>query len=184
MMFEERYLSGKCLIAMPDMQDENFAGTVIYLCSHSQSGAMGFVINQKIQDFSFADLAARLPVRSCNINLYRGGPLEKVRGFVLHSTDYIKGDTVVIDNEMAVSSSLDILNDIACGSGPQDNLIALGYASWQPGQLEQEIVNNCWMVANPGRELIFRTKDEEKWQKAMDELGIDLIHLSPRSGRA
>ena len=102
----------------------------------------------------------------------------------MHTTDYIKPDTLVINQQMAVSSSIDILNDIAFGTGPAENLIALGYASWRPQQLEQEIINNCWLVAESTPELVFKTKDEEKWQKAIDSLGIDLNNLSISSGRA
>ena len=137
------YLTGKCLVSMPNMDDERFAGTLIYICSHSKEGAMGFVVNKKIKEFSFADLANQLPINTIHpiepIDLHQGGPLEKVRGFVLHSTDYIKPDTVVIDDKIAVSSSIDIITDIAFGTGPKENLIALGYASWAPNQLEQEI---------------------------------------------
>ena len=138
-MQKNKFLTGKCLIAMPNMQDERFANTLIYICSHNENGAMGFVVNKKIKEFSFADLANQLPISNINplvpIDLHQGGPLEKVRGFVLHSTDYIKEDTIVIDEQIAVSSSLDILTDIAFGVGPKDNLIALGYASWAPNQL-------------------------------------------------
>jgi len=187
-MQKNNFLTGKCLVAMPNMQDERFANTLIYICSHSENGAMGFVVNKKIKEFSFTDLANQLPIANISpvvaIDLYQGGPLEKVRGFVLHSTDYIKEDTIVIDEKIAVSSSIDILTDIAFGVGPKDNLIALGYASWAPNQLEQEIINNSWVVANPTPELVFHTKDEEKWNKALDELGIDITRLSMISGRA
>lgn len=181
-------LVGKCLIAMPCIQDERFADTVIYICSHTKEGAMGFVVNKKIKEFSFADLATQLPITNIKpvlpIDLHQGGPLEKVRGFVLHSTDYIKEDTVVIDEKIAISSSIDVITDIAFGVGPKDNLIALGYASWAPNQLEQEIVNNSWLVMSPTPELVFRTKDEDKWKKAMEDLGIDLTRLSTACGRA
>ena len=182
------YLTGKCLVSMPNMDDERFAGTLIYICSHSKEGAMGFVVNKKIKEFSFADLANQLPINTIHpiepIDLHQGGPLEKVRGFVLHSTDYIKPDTVVIDDKIAVSSSIDIITDIAFGTGPKESLIALGYASWAPQQLENEIVNNSWLVANPTPELVFRTKDEEKWQKAIESLGIDLTRLIAKAGHA
>ena len=122
-MQKNNFLVGKCLIAMPNMHDERFANTLIYICSHSENGAMGFVVNKKIKEFSFADLANQLPIANINpivpIDLHQGGPLEKVRGFVLHSTDYIKEDTIVIDEQIAVSSSVDILTDIAFGIGPK-----------------------------------------------------------------
>ncbi len=184
----ETYLTGKCLVAMPDMKDERFENSLIFICSHNENGAMGFVVNKVLQEFSFADLAGQLPIKTVrpidSIELHQGGPLEKVRGFVLHSTEYVKDDTIVVNDNIAISSSLDVITDIAFGLGPKENLIALGYASWAPNQLEQEIVNNTWLVVNPTPELVFRTKDEEKWQKAIASLGFDVTHLSRTMGRA
>lgn len=182
------YLTGKCLISTPCMEDERFSQSLIYICSHNKEGAMGFVINKKIKEFSFSDLASQLPVHIAKpvmaIDLHQGGPLEKVRGFVLHSTDYIKNDTIKIDNTIAISSSMDIITDIAYGNGPLHNLIALGYASWAPQQLEQEIIDNDWLVVDSSPELVFQTNDEDKWQKALDKSGIDLNRLCSRTGRA
>ena len=187
-MQENGYLTGKCLVATPSLQDEKFANSVIYICSHTESGAMGLVLNKKIKDFSFADLAQQLPIGNVNpsltIELYQGGPLDKVRGFVLHTTDYIKEDTVLINDEIAVSSSIDIITDIAFGIGPKDSLIALGYASWAPKQLEHEIMSNSWMVVQPTTDLVFHTNDAEKWQKAVDSLGVDVLRLSRICGNA
>lgn len=184
----ENYLTGKCLVSMPNMKDERFERALVYIVSHTKDGAMGFVVNKKIKEFSFADLASQLPITLSQplvpMDLHQGGPLDKVRGFVLHSTDYKKGDTIVIDDQIAISSSLDVLTDIAFGLGPQDNLIALGYASWAPKQLEEEIKNNSWIVAPATPELVFRTKDEEKWQKAFEAVGIDICRLSDCAGRA
>lgn len=185
---DDGYLVGKCLISVPGMADDRFANTLVYICAHSAQGAMGFVINKKIKEFSFTDLAVQLPITHFenlqSIDLHQGGPLEKVRGFVLHSTDYIKEDTLVIDEHVAISSSIDILTDIAAGIGPKENLIALGYASWAPQQLEEEILHNFWMITGSSPELVFRTKDEEKWEKALEELGVDINRLSAISGHA
>lgn len=182
------FLTGKCLVAMPNMTDENFAKTLIYICSHSKDGAMGFILNKKIKEFSFADLATQLPINPIQpiapLDLHQGGPLEKIRGFVLHTTDYIKNDTLIIDENIAISSSIDILTDIAFGIGPKDNLIALGYSSWKAEQLESEIKNNNWLIIPPNTELVFRTKDEDKWEKALDEIGIDINRLSYTLGHA
>ena len=100
------------------------------------------------------------------------------------TSEYVKDDTVLVNDNIAISSSLDVITDIAFGLGPKENLIALGYASWAPNQLEQEIINNNWLVVNPTPELVFRTKDEEKWKKAIDSLGFDVMHLSRTMGRA
>lgn len=172
---------------MPSLDDERFSHSLVYICSHTKDGAMGFVVNKKIKEFSFADLANQLPISTIKpiapIELHQGGPLEKVRGFVIHSTDYIKEDTIIINNHIAVSSSIDIISDIAFGIGPKENLIALGYTSWGPQQLEQEIINNSWLVTDPDCELVFRTKDEDKWQKAIESLGIDITRLYNPSSR-
>lgn len=184
----ENYLTGKCLISMPNMDDERFERSLIYICSHSKDGAMGFVVNKKIKEFSFSDLANQMPISTLKpitpIDLHQGGPLDKVRGFVLHSTDYLKGDSLVVDDNFAVSSSIDILSDIAFGSGPRDNLIALGYASWEPEQLEKEIISNHWLVAPSSLDLVFHTKDEEKWQKAIESIGIEVSRFCQTYGRA
>lgn len=182
------FLTGKCLVAMPNILDERFSQSLIYICSHNQEGAMGFIVNKKIKEFSFTDLATQLPITPLQpiapIDLHHGGPLEKIRGFVLHTTDYIKNDTLVINDQIALSSSIDIITDIAFGIGPKDNLIALGYSSWSAKQLENEIKNNNWLVITPNTELVFRTKDEDKWQKAIDEIGIDINRLSYTTGHA
>ena len=168
---QTNYLKGKCLVAAPSLDDERFEHAVVYLCAHSAQGAMGFVINHKITEFSFLDLAMQLPIRfDMSIPppaLYQGGPVDKVRGFVLHTTDYLLGDCVVTGGGVAVSSSVDILSDIAKGDGPRESIIAMGYANWAPGQLEKEIITNDWLVTSASEELVFKTKDEEKWQKAL-----------------
>lgn len=170
------------------MDDERFQNTVIYLCAHSQEGAMGFVINRQITDFSFMDLAMQLPIhfgeQVPHIALYHGGPVDKVRGFVLHSTDYLRGEYIETGGGIAVSASIDILSDIARGCGPFESMIALGYASWEPKQLEKELVANDWLVVPASKELIFQTKDEDKWRKALEILNIDPVCLSRFSGRA
>ncbi len=181
-------LTGKCLVSSPFLDDEHFMQSVIYICSHTKDGAMGFVINKKLREYSFADLASQLPINNIGIapeiDLHQGGPLEKIRGFVIHSTDYVKPDTIVIDGRIAISSSIDIITDIAFGIGPRDNIIALGYSSWNAKQLEQEILNNNWIISEPKPELVFRTKDEDKWAVALNQAGIDINRLSTFSGRA
>ena len=127
------YLVGKCLVSSPLIEGEPFARSVVYICSHTKDGAMGFIVNKKIKEFSFADLAMQLPIDFSKpispIDLYQGGPLDKVRGFVLHSTDYQREDSLELGGGIAISSSIDILTDIAFGKGPKENLIALGYAN-------------------------------------------------------
>ncbi len=186
--FNNKFLTGKCLIATPQMEDERFENTLVYICSHGKDGAMGFIVNRKLKDFSFSDLAVKLPITP-NVNLdsmflYQGGPIDKIRGFVLHSSEYLKPGTLKIDNEIAVSSSLDVLTDIAYGVGPKNNLIALGYSGWEPSQLEQEIKHNHWFITDASQDLLFNTPDELKWEKALDETGIDFSRYINITGYA
>lgn len=185
---DHTYLTGKFLVSMPNVNDDCFAHSVVYLCSHGKDGAMGFIINKKLKDFSFTDLAVQLPVHNFEnleaMHLYQGGPVERVRGFVLHSSEYDKPGTFKIDSNISVSSSLDVLTDIAYGTGPQNNLIALGYSAWSPMQLEKELINNQWLIIPSSNEILFSTPDEQKWEKAMDESGIDLNRMVTLTGHA
>lgn len=170
---------GKLLIATSALDDDEiFSHSVVYICSHTNRGAMGLIINKPLERFTFSDLTLQLPLQRYEklneVSLYTGGPLERVRGMVLHSTDYMKDGTVEIANGIAVSSTNEIIADIAFDKGPNDKLVALGYSFWQPKQLETEIYNNDWLVIDADKELLFRTKDNEKWQRAMDESGIRL----------
>lgn len=182
-------LTGKFLIAMPVLDsDDIFTRSVVYICSHTNRGAMGLIINKPLEKYSFSDLTLQLPLKSYerlnNVNLYTGGPLERVRGMVLHSTDYIKDGTIEIANGIAVSSTNEIIADIALDRGPDDKLVALGYSFWDPNQLEAEVYNNDWLVIDSDKELLFRTKDAEKWQRAMDESGIRIDSFVNNTARA
>lgn len=176
--FIDKYsLVGKFLIAMPMLdEDDIFSRSVVYICSHTNRGAMGLIINKPLEKYTFSDLSLQLPLKSYEklneVNLYTGGPVEKIRGMVLHSNDYIKDGTIEIANGIAVSSTNEIIADIAFDKGPDDKLVALGYSFWQPQQLENEILNNDWLVIDSDKELLFHTKDAEKWQRALDETGI------------
>ena len=185
---DKDYLVGKCLIAMPSLDDTLFSHSVVYVCSHDEGGAMGFIVNKQIKEFYFADLMDQLnmPYASCSdsIVLHRGGPLEQVRGFVLHSRDYDCSGTLPINSDFAISSSIEVLHDVAFGAGPIYNLIALGYSSWMSNQLENEIINNDWLVTEASVDLLFKTPDSDKWQKAIDELGFDINNISFKMGRA
>ncbi len=188
--FDSKYaLTGKLLVAMPTLNESDcFSHSVVYVCSHGKSGAMGIIVNKQMDKFSFSDLTFQLPIKDYealnSVKLYTGGPLEQIRGMVLHSTDYIKDGTIVVGNGIAVSSSTEIISDIAFGQGPEDKLVALGYSFWHPRQLEAEIYENDWMVIDADKELMFKTKDEEKWQKALDETGIRLDRFIGITGRS
>ena len=188
--FEEKNaLTGKLLIATPLLNgDDFFDHAVVYICSHGRNGAMGIVINKRLEQYTFSDLTMQLPLENYNrlneIRLYAGGPLEQVRGMVLHSTDYIKDGTVVISNGIAISSTNEIIADIAFNHGPEDKLVALGYSFWQPQQLETEIFRNDWLIVDADKQLLFNTEDAYKWQQAVQKSGIALDRFVGVTGYA
>ncbi|HIJ42997.1 MAG: YqgE/AlgH family protein [Rhodospirillales bacterium] len=185
---DESYLSGQLLVAMPGLQDPRFAKTVIYLCAHNADGAMGLVVNREIDAISFPDLLEQLDIEPSGdvepIRVHFGGPVESGRGFVLHSPDYVQDTTMVVDGEVALTATIDILKAIAGGSGPRRRLLALGYAGWGPGQLDTEIKANGWLHVAADADLVFGADLEGKWQRAMGKLGIDPRMLSDEAGHA
>ncbi|WP_020591028.1 YqgE/AlgH family protein [Kiloniella laminariae] len=182
------YLTGKLLVSMPQMSDPRFAKSVIYLCAHNEDGAMGLVINQLIKSFSFVDLLQQLEIPETEtagqIRVHFGGPVECSRGFVLHSSEYQQDGTMNVANSVAMTATVDILNDIANNAGPQSSLLALGYAGWGPGQLDDELQNNGWLVVDPDEDILFGENLMEKWEKAMSKLGVDPGLLSGEAGHA
>ena len=190
------YLDGQMLIAMPTMRDERFARSVIYVCAHSSEGAMGIVVNQQAANINFSDLLVQLdvivaddliqlPQRAGLVKVLKGGPVETGRGFVLHSSDFfIENSTLPIDDGICLTATLDILKAIARGKGPESAVLALGYAGWGAGQLENEIQENGWLHCSADQELIFGADIEGKYGKALRKIGIDPGMLSSESGHA
>jgi putative transcriptional regulator len=182
------YLTGQVLIAMPSMGDPRFEKSVIFLCAHTSEGAMGIVVNSPLASPSFADLLKQLkvdpvpPARS--IKLCRGGPVENARGFVLHTTDWTGDGSLRVDESLALTASLDILKAIATGGGPQQGLLALGYAGWGPGQLDHEIQQNAWLSAPADLDLLFDGGHDTKWRRALAKLKVDPLLLSDVAGHA
>jgi putative transcriptional regulator len=193
---EEGYLDGQLLIAMPSMGDPRFSRSVIYVCAHSSEGAMGIVINQRAPNISFAELLEQLKIVPSEerislpsalnaMDVHLGGPVETGRGFVLHSADYFKAEsTLPINDSVCLTATVDILRDIAKGSGPNKALLALGYAGWAPGQLEDEIQSNGWLNCPADPELVFDPAVDRKYNRALDSLGVDPSHLVSDSGHA
>lgn len=186
---DKSYLAGQLLVAMPGMMDPRFAKTVIYMCAHNADGAMGLVVNKLIESLSFPDLLAQLGIESVGIGdqikIHFGGPVESSRGFVLHSPDYRRDATLVVDEQVALTATVDILKAIAIGSGPRRSLLALGYAGWGPGQLDDEIKANGWLHVAADNDLVFGGGNvEDKWDQAMAKLGIDPRMLSDSAGHA
>jgi len=190
------YLDGQMLVAMPSMGDDRFARAVIYVCAHSSEGAMGIIVNQPAPHISFPDLLVQLevipaadliqlPSSAGDVKVLKGGPVDTRRGFVLHSADFfIENSTLPIDEGICLTATLDILKAIARGEGPASAILALGYAGWAPGQLEQEINQNGWLHCTADSELIFGQDTDGKYAKAMKKIGIDLGMLSSEAGHA
>jgi putative transcriptional regulator len=189
------YLDGQMLIAMPSMGDERFSRSVIYVCAHSTEGAMGIVVNQPAANISFPDLLVQLDVipaadhiqlpSGAGVAVLKGGPVDTQRGFVLHSSDfYIENSTLPIDDGICLTATLDILKAIARGTGPRNAILALGYAGWAPGQLENEIQHNGWLHCSADPELIFGPDTGGKYTLALKKIGIDLGMLSSEAGHA
>ena len=190
------YLDGQMLIAMPAMSDERFARSVIYVCAHSTEGAMGIVVNQPAANIKFPDLLVQLevipavdrielPTGTEAVKVLKGGPVETGRGFVLHSADFfIENSTLPIDEGICLTATVDILKAMAHGNGPHNAILALGYAGWAPGQLEQEIQENGWLHCAADPELIFGSDTEAKYGKALRKIGVDPGMLSSEAGHA
>ena len=185
---EDIYLPGQLLIAMPSMTDPRFEKTVIYMCAHNSDGAMGLVINRAIDSLTFPELLEQLEIDSGSggdqIRVLFGGPVEQARGFVLHSSDYLQDASLVVDDNVVLTATIDILRAIADGTGPNNCLLALGYAGWGAGQLDSEIKSNGWLSVDADEDLVFGCDLDEKWERAMTKIGIDPRMLSDSAGHA
>ena len=182
------YLEGQLLVAMPTMSDKRFARSVIYLCAHSDDGAMGLVVNKLLESLSFSELLKQLNIEADSVDqrirVHFGGPVEAARGFVLHSTDYTHEATMQVDQGFALTATIDVLKAMAEGRGPRRSMLALGYAGWAEGQLDREIQENGWLTVPADEELVFDTAQDGKWERAVGRLGIDPGKLSGIAGRA
>ena len=190
------YLDGRLLIAMPVMGDPRFERSVIYLCAHSSEGAMGIIVNRPAGSIDFPGLLVqldiikkvdeiKLPENAESMKVLRGGPVETGRGFVLHSSDfYIEKATLRIDDGICLTATVDILKAIASGAGPRHALLALGYAGWGAGQLENEIQHNGWLHCDADPDLVFGDDVDEKYLRALRKIGIDPGMLSADAGHA
>jgi putative transcriptional regulator len=189
------FLDGQLLVAMPGMTDQRFARSVVYLCAHSQDGAMGLVVNQRARKIKFPELlvqldvideeqAIRLPARA-GIQVLKGGPVETQRGFVLHSQDFsIEDTTMPIADGICLTATVDILRAIATGEGPDRAILALGYACWSPGQLEVEVQHNGWLTCPADADLVFGEDIDLKYGRALRKIGIDPAMLVSSAGHA
>ncbi len=182
------FLTGKLLVAMPNIPDGRFYKSVIYICSHDENGAMGIVINQPIVAVDFKEVAKQLNLENSDLKskptVFLGGPVSNNRGFVIHSNDYKQGSTIATGNNVSVTGTTDIIKAIAMGNGPTDSIFALGCASWEPKQLEKEVLANVWMITSADSDLLFNTHFESKWDKSFAKLGITPENISYIQGSA
>lgn len=182
-------LTGKLLIAMPAMGDDRFAQSVVFICAHSPEGAMGLIVNKRADDLRLADLLEQLDIAQgrdmTNLPVHFGGPVEHGRGFVLHDYGYHSAiSTLDVNEDFAMTATMDILEDLALGRGPLRNIVALGYAGWGPGQLESELSQNAWLTVEADKEIVFSHADGSKWESALQKLGVSAVTLSSEAGRA
>ena len=182
-------LEGQLLIAMPTIGDPRFDRTVILMCAHGPDGAMGIVLNRHVGDMHFADLLEQLDIKPEHLHqnppIHFGGPVEMGRGFVIHSRDYgVAEHTIKVTRTIGLTATVDIIRDMAHGAGPSQVMLALGYAGWAPGQLEQEIQANAWLNCDAEDVLVFDAQIDDKWTLALKSLGIEALSLSPDIGHA
>lgn len=182
------YLAGQMLVATPVIDTGCFQKSVVYVFAHSEEGAMGLIVNQPLELVNYASLleGMDLPKEAAEkqIPVYFGGPVERARGFVIHTPDYFRDFSLVRGNELAVTASSSILSDIVEGTGPKQSALIVGYAGWGAGQLESEIEANSWITVPATAELMFGTDNELKWATASKSLGVDMAFFSTTVGHA
>lgn len=187
-MVDSASLTNHFLIAMPQLLDPNFFHTVTYICEHNNDGAMGIVVNRPM-DLRLGDVMEHLSIAGASapiaaLPVFQGGPVQREHGFVLHRPVGHWNATLGITDSIGVTTSRDVLEAIAREAGPQQSFIALGYAGWAPGQLDQEMAENAWLSGPADPEIIFGTPVEQRWEAAAALLGVDLRLLSGDVGHA
>jgi len=187
-MSQHTYLTNHFLIAMPTLEDPNFAQTVTYVCEHSREGAMGIIINRPLE-LTLGDVFEQMSIESPNAGtneqpVYAGGPVNAERGFVLHSPTDPWASTLAISDQVSVTTSRDILEAIAADKGPRDALVALGYAGWASGQLESEMAENSWLSGPADPDILFHLPVNHRWAAAARAIGVDLSLMSSEAGHA
>ena len=185
---EGEWLTGQFLVAMPSMSDPRFERSVIYMCSHGPNGAMGIVINRLFAEADFLAMLGQLKIPTSpntpQLPVHCGGPVEVGRGFVLHSDDFMRDGSVAVAGSVALSATIEILQTIADGGGPNKMLMALGYSGWGSGQLEDEVKRNSWLTVPADDELLFDADVGGKWERALAKIGISPELLSADAGHA
>ncbi|MEZ5852059.1 MAG: YqgE/AlgH family protein [Hyphomicrobiaceae bacterium] len=183
-------LQGQLLVAMPLMRDRRFRRSVIYMCAHSESGAMGLIVNKLAERITYEELLQQLKIdddgeMDVDRPIYVGGPVSTERGFVLHTDDYFtKDSSIAVNDGVCLTATVDVLRAIARRRGPRRSLLALGCSSWGPGQLEREIQANGWLHCAADGDLVFGEDLEDKYDSALAKLGINPAHLVGEAGHA
>lgn len=189
-------LKGRFLVATPDMSDNRFAEAVIYLVAHGDEGAMGLVVNKPMPDMHFSDVleeidmgendeSIRVSPQLLKQDVLHGGPVDSSRGFVLHSADYFRdGNSYIVDDDICLTATLDVLRAIADGTGPERSILVLGYCGWSAGQLERELQGNGWLTVDSSDDLLFSVPPAKRYDAALAKLGMTRATLSPQSGHA
>ena len=192
-MTKRGFLKGKLLIAMPSIQGDEFSHSVVFLCDHSKEGAMGLVLNKPAPRMIFSDLVEKLDLGEADrppdeeilqMPVMLGGPVKQFQGFVLHSSDYKSDETLKVAAGYALTATVDVLKAIAAGKGPKRKILALGYAGWSAGQLEDEILRNGWLTCDADADLVFSGNNEKMHEAALNKLGVDPGMLSSEAGHA
>jgi putative transcriptional regulator len=183
------FFSGQLLIAMPGISDPRFERALILVCAHDEQHAMGVAVNRPVEGLTFPDLLTRLDIKSTIVLppdlVLMGGPVERERGFVVHTDDYMVEHTLDIGEGLALTASREVLEAIASRNHkPRRAFLALGYAGWGAGQLEDEIKENVWLTCEPDDELVFDADYDHKWARALAKIGVDPDRLSAFAGRA
>lgn len=182
------YLTGQLLIAMPQMQDTRFERAVICMCVHNVDGAMGLIVNRLSQELTFPDLLEQVGIERkpdmAPMPIHIGGPVETGMGFVLHTSDYGQSNTIKVNQSISLTHTVEVLKDIADGQGPRQAMLALGYAGWGAGQLDSEMQENAWLNVPADESLIFDDALQDKWQRSIAKLGVDIALLSGDAGHA
>jgi putative transcriptional regulator len=181
-------LTDHFIIAMPGLMDENFNQAVTYICEHDENGTFGIIINRE-SEITLDDVMQQMkipyhPDKSKDETVFTGGPVQINRGFILHRPTGNWDSSLIVNDSVALTTSRDILEAIAGNKGPDDTIIALGYAGWGPGQLEQEMAANTWLSCQAEEQIIFNTPVEDRWQAAADLIGVDIQLMSNDAGHA
>jgi putative transcriptional regulator len=184
----DSWLTGQFLIAMPNMADPRFTHAVIYICSHGPNGAMGLIVNRLFGEVDFGMLLEQLEIKTPDdipdLPVHFGGPVETGRGFVLHSSDYLREGTIRVDENVSLTATVEVLQAIVDGEGPEQMLMALGYTGWGAGQLEDEMKANGWLTVPADENILFGPGLDTKWERSLGKIGISPMMLSGEAGHA